>query len=314
MSVTKEARPYLKWVGGKWALAPRLAQLMPRDINERVYREPFVGGGAMFFYLQPPRAVLSDVNESLVALHREIRDNAANVMANVDALVRAHGRNGEAPNGEARYLEERARFNAHLSGEARMYDCELTAVFLYLNKMGFNGLCRFNRAGLYNTPWGKNPRRAVYDRRNIYAASRALQGAHIFAASYEHLLEPERGAQPGDVVYLDPPYVPLSATSDFTSYAGGAWSEAEHARLAAVYRELDLRGCLLIVSNSDTPRTRELYGGFDLTAVTAPRRVAARAASRVDTGELVIRNTLRWPPAAVPVPWLNALEALCGAP
>jgi DNA adenine methylase len=282
------ARPFLKWAGGKWALAAKIASLLPVDLASRTYREPFLGGGAMFFFLhanrRPSEAHLSDALADLVQAYSVVRDNAPRLVRALERLRAAHG--------EAHYYQVREAFNRLDEGTA----LQRASWLIYLNKTCYNGLYRTNRAGHFNVPVGRfvNPR--VVDRPKMEAASVALRGASLRCASYEHLLE---SAAPGDAIYLDPPYVPLSRTANFSSYSTN-FGPAEQRRLADVYRELDRRGCLLALSNSDTPEVRKLYAGFDLHPIVAPRSIGARGTARGTVTELLVRNLARWPRSARP--------------
>ncbi len=277
------ARPFVKWAGGKWNLAERIAELLPVDLERRVYREPFVGGGAMYFWLhahrRPRRAHLSDTLADLVHAYNCVREQP-------DALIRRLQRL-EATHDEAQYYRVRERFNA----ERGATPLERAAWLIYLNKTCYNGLFRTNRAGGFNVPLGRFVDPTVVDPTRLRAASRALQSASIVHQSFDHLLDT---ARPGEVVYLDPPYVPLSKTASFASYAHGPFTPADQERLAELFRKLDERGCLLALSNSDTPEVRRLYAGFDLQTIMAPRSISRAGATRHPVSELLVRNLARW--------------------
>lgn len=276
------ARPFLKWAGGKWAIAPRIESLLPADVRERVYREPFVGGGAMFFHLQPRRAVLSDTLLDLVETYRVVQRNVEALIVQLARLRDAHS--------TEKFYEVRAAFNEQRSAPR----VERAAWLIYLNKTCYNGLFRTNRAGLYNVPVGSyaNPSASILDPTTLRLAAAALSEAELVHASFDHLLD---RAQTGDVIYLDPPYVPLSRTASFSSYADGNFTLGDQARLAGVFRELDGRGCILALSNNDTPTVRELYAGYDFNPIIAPRAISSKASTRGDVTELLIRNLARYP-------------------
>lgn len=277
------ARPFVKWAGGKWSLAEGIAELLPTDLERRVYREPFVGGGAMYFWLhahrRPLRAHLSDTLVDLVHAYAAVRDEP-------DALIRRLQRL-EAKHDEAQYYRVRERFNA----ERRAAPLERAAWLIYLNKTCYNGLFRTNRAGGFNVPLGRFVDPTVVDPSRLRAASRALKSATITHETFDHLLETARA---GEVIYLDPPYVPLSKTASFASYAHGPFTPADQERLATLFRKLDERGCLLALSNSDTPEVRRLYAGFDLVSIMAPRSISRAGATRRPVAELLVRNVRRW--------------------
>lgn len=237
--------------------------------------EPFVGGGAMFFARRPTRALLTDINPALVDTYHAIRDEVDRVIAALGELAAGHSKE--------RYYQIRERYNRG----ARLGSAKRAAMFIYLNKTCFNGLHRVNRKGEFNVPHGsyKNPR--ILNEGGLRAASQALRGADLQCSSFEGLLE---HAKPGDFVYFDPPYEPVSATASFTSYARDGFSQDDQRRLSEVYRALDRRGCKLMLSNSDVPLIRDLYRGFEVNTVAAPRAINCDAAKRGKVTELVVRN------------------------
>lgn len=271
--------PFLKWAGGKAAIAPKLAALLPRDAAQRVYREPFLGGGALYFHLRPERAYLSDTLADLVATYQTVERHVEPLIQRLEVLKRTHS--------PEQYYAIRGRFN----DERDAPPIERATWLIYLNKTCFNGLFRTNRAGEFNVPIGNYKNPTIVDPERLRLSAAALSGATIERADFEHLLD---AAAPGDVIYLDPPYVPLSKTSHFSAYSDGGFGVEDQRRLAAVFRALDERGCLLALSNSDTELVRELYAGFDFTAVQAPRAVSASAEGRGTVRELVVRNLRRY--------------------
>jgi DNA adenine methylase len=275
------AHPFLKWAGGKWAIAPRLERLLPHDWQRRVYREPFVGGGAMFFYLQPERAVLSDALLDLVSTYRVVQTH-------VDALVTRLAKL-RATHSAEQFYAIRDAFNRERDAPR----VERAAWLVYLNKTCYNGLFRTNREGAFNVPVGRfSGTPAILDAENLRLCSAALTDTEIEHRKFDHLLvEAERG----DLVYFDPPYVPLTKTASFSAYADGAFTLEDQARLAEVFRALDARGCLLALSNSDTREVRELYAGYDFHPILAPRAISSKASTRGEVTELLIRNTARYP-------------------
>jgi DNA adenine methylase len=263
------AAPFLKWVGGKTSLLPELMKHVPARL--RRYHEPFVGGGALFFALQPRRACLSDNNPELVHCYRQVRDDVHGVL---DAL--------------ARHVYERSHFEAVRALEpSRLDAAERAARLIYLNKTCFNGLWRVNRAGRFNVPFGryKNPRFADPD--SLINASRALNGIHIEHDPFEDALGKPA---PGDFVYLDPPYDPVSPTASFASYTATGFSWEDQKRLAHACFVLNRRGVRFLLSNSATPRIRELYSGFEQRLVRAPRFINSKAEGRGHVDELLVFN------------------------
>lgn len=262
------ARPFLKWVGGKRQLLPELAARSPRGFGR--YHEPFVGGGALFFHLQPGSAVLSDRNERLIRTWRGVRDSVEEVIANLQA-----------------WPHDREVFESlRVKDIDRCTDPEVAAWFIYLNRTGFNGLYRVNRKNIFNVPFGSYKNPTICDADLLRAASAILQGVELHVEDFAAVAE---RAAPGDFVYFDPPYVPLTATSSFTSYTAGGFGMAEQARLRDVARALKARGVHVLLSNSSAPAVHELYGeGFRLIPVAANRAINCDASARGPVTELIV--------------------------
>ena len=271
------ATPIVKWVGGKGRLLAQLGPLLPPAAEERRHVEPFMGGAAMFFARRPQRALLSDVNPELIGVYQAVRDDVEGVITALSRLAAA-GHAAEA------YYGVRTRYNT----ERRASQTSRAAMFLYLNKTCFNGLHRVNRRGEFNVPQGsyKNPR--ICDEAGLRIASAQLRNAEIRHASFEELVS---FVKPGDFVYLDPPYEPVSETANFTAYTEGAgFSRADQTRLRDVVVELDRRGSKIMLSNSDVPFIRELYKEFHIDVVAAARSINCDARGRGMVSEVVVRN------------------------
>jgi DNA adenine methylase len=269
------ATPFLKWVGGKAKLRHALDPLMPPGVGLMRHVEPFVGGGALFFARGPERALLCDVNQDLIATYEVVRDELPELLSQLARLARGHG--------EERYYAVRERYNARRPKSR----AERAAQFIYLNKTCFNGLFRVNRKGDFNVPMGRYANPNIADVDALRAASARLRHAELRCAPFECLLSE---ARPGDFIYMDPPYEPLSRTSNFTSYAQDGFSQVDQTRLRDVFRELDRRGAKLMLSNSDAPLIRDLYRGYTIDVVLAARAVNCDAKSRGPVRELVVRN------------------------
>jgi DNA adenine methylase len=271
----REAAPFVKWVGGKGRLLSQLRPLLPSGIEHMRHVEPFVGGGALFFSRRPRRALLTDINPTLVAAYSEIRDDVEGVIAALRGLAGRHSKES--------YYQVRERYNQG----RRVSNSKRAAMFIYLNKTCFNGLHRVNRKGEFNVPVGsyKNPR--ILNEERLHAASRALKHAQLRCAPFDALLE---DAKPGDFIYFDPPYEPVSQTASFTAYAPNGFSQEDQTRLRDVYKALDRRRSKLMLSNSDVPFIRNLYKDFNIDTVAAPRAINCDAKKRGNVSELVIRN------------------------
>ena len=263
--------PFLKWAGGKGRLIDQIRPWFPKEWG--TYHEPFIGGGALFFHMQPEKAVISDVNERLIASYVAIRDELPALVERLDAYAARHSKDA--------YYRARERFN-----RARgLSDLDRAALMIYLNKTCFNGLYRENARGEFNVPMGSYVNPSVYRLENLRAVSAQLQQTDIRVSSYEHVLD---RAKPGDLVYFDPPYVPVSATSSFTSYVGAGFDLAMQQRLAEIFTELAHRGCYVFLSNSDSDVVRELYQGWRMETVRAGRGINSRADRRGAVNELLV--------------------------
>ena len=267
-------RPFLKWVGGKRGLLPMLGAHAPATFGR--YHEPFVGGGALFFHLAQKRtlprgAVLSDNNERLMRAYQGVRDSVEDVIH----LLKSY------PHDKDFYLRMRAR---NIDDRP---DAEVAAWLIYVNRTGFNGLYRVNQKNEFNVPFGDYTKPKICDPENLRACSRALAKADLRCEPFDLVAE---RAEPGDFVYFDPPYVPLSATSSFTSYTANGFGLPHQQKLRDVARALKSRGVHVLVSNSSAPLVRELYGeGFFTVEVKAARSVNSRGDGRGKVVELLMR-------------------------
>jgi DNA adenine methylase len=278
-----QAGPFLKWAGGKGQLLAQYEPFFPQEPVRR-YFEPFVGSGAVFFHLQArglfERAYLSEVNAELIACYLAVRDAVDDLIAALQGHERDH-----AEHGAAHYYAVRAWDRAPAWTSAP--PVHRAARMIYLNKTCYNGLWRVNSQGHFNVPMGRYRRPDILNEGRLRAASLALQGAEIAVAGFERILE-RAGA--GDFVYCDPPYVPLSATANFTSYSAASFGEDEQRRLAEVFAALDRQGCRVMLSNSDTPLVRQLYRAFRIEMVTARRNINSMRHKRGAISEVVVLN------------------------
>lgn len=279
------ARPFIKWAGGKTQLLAALREHVPVRFGR--YFEPFVGGGALFFDLHARGrllggATLGDANPYLVNAYRVVRDRVDELIDELRTEYVPAYRDG----GERFYYAVRSNLHA-LDNKI-----ERAAAFIFLNKTCFNGLWRVNRAGRCNVPWGKYKNPTICDANNLIACSRALRGAARRADDVELRSEDfrviEQSVGPGDFVYFDPPYVPVSPTSSFTAYAKDPFGLAEQTELRDLADRLRLRGVHVLLSNADTAVVRELYAGFGLCRIEAARAVNSKGDRRGAVGELLI--------------------------
>jgi len=262
------ARPFLKWAGGKRQL---LRALLPRIPSTRgTYHEPFLGGGALFFALRPQGAVLADTNSRLIRTF-------VGVQKHVEALV-------------SRLIPmpvSRDFFNAQRQIPIdQASDIDVAAWFIYLNRTGYNGLYRVNRRGDFNVPFGRYENPRICDPENLRACSDALSRASLIVSDFETVLD---RAAPGDVVYFDPPYIPVSVHSSFTRYTREQFRIADHRRLRDVALELKKRGVHVLLSNSAAPEVFELYGKhFKIEVIQATRFVNSDPSGRGKIAETLI--------------------------
>jgi DNA adenine methylase len=263
-----EGKPFIKWVGGKRQLLAVITNFAPQRYGR--YHEPFLGGGAVFFHIRPERAVLSDSNPRLIRTYRGVRDDVEGVIRRLQTY----------PYERTFYDAMRAR---NIDGES---DAELAAWFVYLNRTGYNGLYRVNSKNQFNVPFGRYVNPTICDAENLRTCSRALASADLKQETFQAILQ---RAERDDFVYFDPPYVPLSVTSSFTSYTSAGFSLDDQQRLRDVTRELKRRGVHVLLSNSSSPLVRELYAGFEIFEVSANRMVNSRPERRGKISELLIR-------------------------
>lgn len=259
-------KPFLKWAGGKTQLLDELRRHVPAKYD--TYIEPFIGGGAMFFDIQPQKSVIADSNPQLVNAYRCLRDDPEQIIALLEKF-----KNEE----EFYYKIRQQKFQAL----DKFYAAART---IYLNKTCYNGLYRVNRRGEFNVPFGryKNPRISNPD--VLFAASEALQNTTIECADYKTVLKTH--AKSGDLIFLDPPYLPVSEYADFQRYTKEQFYEEDHRDLADEVNRLKEVGCHIILTNSNHPLVHDLYEQFDIEVVNTRRNISSRTKTRA--GEDVI--------------------------
>jgi len=270
------ATPILKWAGGKRQLLPELKRLMPSEFN--TYFEPMIGGGALFFDLEPEAAFLADLNPDLISLYRNLRNEPEAVIEAVEQFEKCYH---EGVDARAFFNAERSRFNERASDGPRQ-----AARFVFLNRTCFNGLYRVNQSGGFNTPWGKNPKARILFEDQLREASEALQAARIVASEYRIA---SSIAKEGDFVYFDPPYVPVGPSADFTAFTTEGFGALEQQLLATHVRLMAKRGIMVMVSNADHPSVWELYKEFTIHKVSALRAINSDAKKRGAVGEVIVQ-------------------------
>jgi DNA adenine methylase len=268
---------FLKWAGGKLQLIEQFENLFPRKF--RNYYEPFIGSGAVFFYvkskLKPNKVLLSDTNEELINCFLIVRDKPSEL---VELLLNHRKKHSKEHYYAVRSIESN-----------RLDSVNRAARLIYLNKTCFNGLYRVNSKGQFNVPFGDYKSPSIFDKNILFQASQLLQGVDLKVMTFEKVLD---FAGKDDFVYFDPPYIPLSKTSSFTRYSKSDFSMKEQKRLSEVFETLDSRGCFLMVSNSDHALTRELYRQHkkNTVVVRAKRMINSVGSKRGAINELIITN------------------------
>lgn len=304
---TNRAKPFVKWAGGKGRLTPDLDRLLPCDFQSwkgATYVEPFVGGGAMLFYMLQSYAniekvVINDINSELIACYTAVRDCPNQLIAALEKLQMEYYSLTDSDARKALYLDKRTLFNAKPADKVNV-----AALFIFLNRTCFNGLYRVNRAGKFNVPAGVYERPIICDRDTILADSELLRRTTILQGDFEATVDTAIAQCAEDrhrtLVYLDPPYRPLNSTSNFNDYAACPFDDCEQRRLKACCNRLTAAECSLMLSNSDCaaatpadPFFDNLYAGYHITRVMAARNINANGAKRGKIPEIVVRNYLR---------------------
>jgi DNA adenine methylase len=275
---TGRARPFLKWAGSKKQLLASYVDFYPPVDAIQTYREPFVGSGAVFFHLRArlPEvpAVLTDSNAELITTFTQVRDDVEGVIAELRRHERKHS--------ESHFYQVRDQRPGDLPDETTR-----AARFIYLNKTCFNGLYRVNSKGLFNVPMGRYLRPSILDEDALRLASQALRDTKLETGPFDRVMAE---AEPGDFVYFDPPYEPLTSTAYFTSYTKGDFGPEDQGHLAWVFRELSDRGCRVMLSNSDTPLVRQLFRRYAIHDVQARRSINSKSDRRGPITEVVVLN------------------------
>ncbi|APT85430.1 DNA adenine methylase [Corynebacterium aquilae] len=273
------AKPFIKWAGGKRQLLPELRKLYPESFEN--YFEPFLGGGAVFFDLAPQHAVLNDINPAVTNLYQTIKDDAEGLIQLVSEIEEATPADKDEQ--KQYYYQLRSQFNEGLTSDT--YDLKNAALFMVINHRCFNGLFRVNRSGEFNVPFNGSSRPSLSPE-NIHAAAESLANTEILTGDFVDACEK---AKEGDFVFLDSPYAPLKFDS-FTNYAKEGFGLEDHERLATLFRDLDARGCRVVMTNHDVPLIHQLYEGYSALVVPANRMINSNASRRAGSVEIIVRN------------------------
>ena len=294
----KSAKPFIKWVGGKTQLLDEVRKSLPsnlKDMKDVTYVEPFVGGGAVLFWILQEypnisRAVINDINAELICTYRAIRNNVDDLILQLSSIQSQY----IALDTDSRkdyYLEKRALFNSRNISEV-----ETAALFIFLNRTCFNGLYRVNSKGAFNVPHGKYANPKICDEQTLRADSALLQRVEILCGDFE-----QTGAYKGQntIFYFDPPYRPLTETSAFTSYAKDGFDDNEQRRLGRFIEDIANNGSCFVASNSDPKNVNPdenffdaLYHKFTIKRVSAARMINSKSDGRGPISEIMVTNAV----------------------
>lgn len=273
-------KPFVKWAGGKRQLIPILNQNLPESFG--TYYEPFLGGGALLFHIltdkNGQKCSISDLNSDLVLAYTTIRDR-------IDTLITS------LKNHEKNYQKDSESYYYSIRESNPRSEIEKTSRLIFLNRTCFNGLYRVNSKGKFNVPLGKYSNPNIVNEENIRAVSHILQSSRtaIKCRDFEAVL---RDAKKGDLIYFDPPYQPVSATSNFTSYTTKDFTYDDLTRLAELCLKLDSRGCNVLLSNSDSQEVADIFAKnpWKITRISANRSINSNSKKRTGHFELLIKN------------------------
>lgn len=261
-------KPFLKWAGGKTRVIPQIRSELPQRIERLV--EPFVGSGAVSLNVKAQHYWMNDVNADVIDCFNTLKNDTTFITHTRTLFVPEH-------NTETCYYQFRDEFNQCTDPARR------AALFIYLNRHGYNGLCRYNRSGKFNVPFGRytKPR---FPEKELEAFREHAQKANITKIDFRDVLAQ---CKTGDIVYCDPPYLPLSATAQFTNYSTSGFTQKDQADLATLAKDAAERGALVILSNHDTPVARTLYRGTRIKQFEVSRRISCIGSKRKRARELI---------------------------
>jgi DNA adenine methylase len=269
--------PFLKWVGGKRQLMSTILQHLPDKMEDLQYIEPFIGGGAVLFHLQPKRVIINDFNAELVNVYKVVRDD-------VEALI-AHLKNHK---NEVEYFYKIRELDRN-PGLENLSDVERASRILFLNKTCFNGLYRVNKAGYFNVPFGRYKTPNFINESTLRADSQYLNQANIEILNLDFAEVLEK-TDDKSFVYLDPPYQPVSKSSNFTGYVQGGWDETEQIRLRECCDLLHAKGVKFLLSNSSAKFITDQYRNYNIKLVKANRAINSVGSQRGEVDEVLIWN------------------------
>ncbi len=277
MAKNKLVSPFVKWVGGKRQLMDAIVEAMPKNIRNYTYVEPFIGGGAVLFHIQPKNAIINDFNSELINVYNVVKEN-------LDELII-----------DLRKHKNESEYFYHIRSLDRTEDfskigkIQRASRLIYLNKTCYNGLYRVNNAGEFNSPFGRYKNPNIVNEPVLRAVSSYLNSnnVQILSGDYDNVLQ---NLDRNSFVYLDPPYHPISESSNFTGYIQGGWNIFDQARLREACDELTKKGIKFLLSNSSSGFIKDQYRDYNINIVKATRLINVDAEKRGEVDELLIRN------------------------
>ena len=270
--------PVLKWVGGKRQLLNDIIPMIPKNCS--TYVEPFIGGGAVLFELQPKKAIINDFNGELINVYTVIRDYPEELIKELQF---------HKENNTSEYFYTVREYDRKPDFFSKMTSVQKAARVIYLNKTCYNGLYRVNSAGQFNSPYGKYKNPNIVNETVIRAMSKYFNENNIVIKN-EDFKETLKGLRRGAFVYLDPPYMPISSSSSFTGYTENGFNEDKQRELKELCDKLDKKGIKFLQSNSDCEFIRELYSGYRIKTIKAKRAINSKGNSRGEINEVLIYN------------------------
>jgi len=269
--------PIIKWAGGKRQLLPEIKKRMPKEFN--TYYEPFFGGGALFFDIEPKQSVINDYNAQLINVYKQVKHSPSFVSKYLDLFQENYNSLKTKEEKAQYYLEQRNIFNDYIT--ENIFSSASAAEFIFLNKAGYNGLYRVNKYGEFNVPSAHRKKLNLYDTNNLIDVSNALKNCEIRWGDFEAGC---RGAKSGDFVFFDSPYY-----DTFDNYQAGGFSRADHLRLALLFEKLTQKGVKIILTNNDCDFIKNLYDGYNIDIVDVKRMINCNGNKRVGK-EVIITN------------------------
>jgi len=270
-------KPILKWAGGKGTLVRDIKLFLPEFSEDTYYHEPFFGGGALFFELEPKKGTINDINERLINFYRIVKKSP-------EKLIDAASEYQKYVNDKDAYYDLREEFNSK-----KISKLNSAALFLYFNKTSYNGLYRENSSGQFNVPIGRYKNPVVVNKKRIRNASKLLKKIKIYCRDYEYVFNL---AKEGDICYLDPPYYQENMNNKFTNYSKNGFTFEDHVRLKKLCEKLNDKGVFFILSNSNTKKIVDIFeeAQFDIGLVTKKWMISCNASSRKNVKEILVHN------------------------